>query len=161
MTPPEAKDRPSEEPVLVSACLLGVRCRYDGRDNADGALVRRLEANGQRALPFCPEEQGGLTTPRPAAWIEARDAAAVVDGHSRMVTDQGQDVTQAFVRGAQAALSTCQEHGITRAFLKERSPSCGTLRTHVDGRLTDGPGVTTEVLRRAGVQVEGIEGRRT
>ena len=65
-------------PVLVSACLLGEECRYDGAHNRDAALARTLTERGERAVPFCPEEHGGLGTPRPPAWIESRDAAAVL-----------------------------------------------------------------------------------
>jgi uncharacterized protein YbbK (DUF523 family) len=69
-------------------------------------------------------------------------------------------VTQAFVAGARGALERCRVEDIGRAFLKERSPSCGVARTHVDGVPVDGPGVTAELLRRHGVEVEGVEGRR-
>lgn len=147
------------EPVLVSACLLGCACRYDGRHNADGALERRLAAEGATPIPFCPEEHGGLGTPRPPAWIEARDAAAVLAGRARVVTDAGADVSAAFLRGAQGALERCRALGIRRAFLKERSPSCGVAATHVDDALVRGPGVTAELLRRSGIEVEGVEGR--
>jgi uncharacterized protein YbbK (DUF523 family) len=154
-------DRSREsEPVLVSACLLGRECRYDGRHNRDNALERELAARGLRAVAFCPEEHGGLGTPRPAAWIEAGGAGAVLDGSARVVTDAGVDVTEGFLRGARGALETCAVHAIRRAFLKERSPSCGVHNTHADGRLVAGPGVTAELLRRHGVAVEGVEGRR-
>ena len=148
------------EPVLVSACLLGRACRYDGRHNKDGVLERELAQRGFEAIPFCPEEAGDLGTPRPPAWIERTSAAAVLDGQDRVVTDAGRDVTREFVAGAQAALDACRAHGIRRAFLKERSPSCGACRTHVGGTLVDGPGVTTELLRRSGIDVEPVEGRR-
>jgi len=147
-------------PVLVSACLLGRECRYDGSQNRDRALERELEAGGMRAVPFCPEEHGGLGTPRPPAWIERESAAAVLDGRDRVVTDAGVDVTKEFVRGAEGALAACRAHGIALAFLKERSPSCGTCHTHVGRMLATGPGVTTELLRRNGVEVRPVEGRR-
>jgi len=65
-------------PVLVSACLIGRYCRYDGRTNRDSVLERELAAAGERAVPFCPEEEGGLATPRPPAWIERESAEAVI-----------------------------------------------------------------------------------
>jgi uncharacterized protein YbbK (DUF523 family) len=148
------------EKVLVSACLLGAECRYDGRANTDNALVRDMVERGLEAVPFCPEEHGGLGTPRPPAWIERASAADVLDGRDRVVTDAGVDVTAQFVAGARGALAICRAHGITRAFLKERSPSCGTCNTHADHRLVAGPGVTTELLRRNGVDVVPVEGRR-
>src|SRR5215212_2547782 len=106
------------EPVLVSACLIGTPCRYDGRSNQDGELARTLEAQGLRAIPFCPEEHGGLGTPRPPASIERSSAAGVVEGRDRVVTDAGVDVTAKFMAGAQGALDVCRAHGIRRAFLK-------------------------------------------
>ena len=147
-------------PVLVSACLLGRECRYDGSQNRDRALERELAAGGMRAVPFCPEENGGLGTPRPPAWIEKEGAAAVLDGRSRVVTDAGADVTRQFLAGAEGALAVCREHRIRLAFLKERSPSCGSCNTHVAGALATGPGVTTELLRRNGIEVRPVEGRR-
>lgn len=146
--------------VLVSACLLGVRCRHDSRHCLDGVLERRIADEGLEPVPFCPEEHGGLGTPRPPSWIEGTSAAMVIDGHSRVVTNAGTDVTDHFLKGALGALETCQRLGLKRAFLKERSPSCGTCQTHVDGKLVDGPGVTTDLLRRHGIEVIGVEGRR-
>jgi uncharacterized protein YbbK (DUF523 family) len=148
------------EPVLVSACLLGKACRWDGRHNADRVLEDELAREGLRAVPFCPEEAGGLGTPRPPAWIAGGSAVDVIDGRARVVTDANADVSAQFLAGARAALSTCRAHGIARAYLKERSPSCGTTATHADGRLVDGPGVTAALLARAGIEVHGVEGRR-
>jgi uncharacterized protein YbbK (DUF523 family) len=141
--------------------LLGRECRYDGSQNRDLALERELAERGLRAVPFCPEEHGRLGTPRPPAWIESKGAADVLDGKDRVVTDAGVDVTAQFLEGARGALETCRLHGIRLAFLKERSPSCGSCRTHVAHRLADGPGVTAELLRREGVEVRPVEGRRS
>ena len=153
-------DPAPRERVLVSACLLGQHCRHDARTCSDGPLARELAAQGLEPVPFCPEEHGGLGTPRPPASIEATTAADVLDGRARVVTDAGADVTPQFVKGAEGALATCKAHGIVRAFLKERSPSCGTCRTHVDGKLVEGPGVTAELLRRHGIATTPVEGRR-
>ena len=153
-------DGPPGEPVLVSACLLGRSCRYDGRHNRDRVLEEELAARGLEALPFCPEEHGGLPTPRPAAWISAGTAGDVLDGRARVVTREGVEATAAFVAGAQGALELCRSRGVRHAFLKERSPSCGVASTHVAGEQRAGPGVTAELLRRHGIAVEGVEGRR-
>jgi uncharacterized protein YbbK (DUF523 family) len=126
-------------PVLVSACLIGRYCRYDGRTNLDRVLERE---------------------PRPAAWIERESAAAVLDGRDRVVSADGRDVTAEFVRGAQGALELCRQHGVRRAYLKARSPSCGNCQTHVAGELVAGPGVTAELLKRAGIEVVDVEGKR-
>jgi uncharacterized protein YbbK (DUF523 family) len=156
----ETRPTESAEPALVSACLLGRECRYDGSTNRDRALERELFERGLRAVPFCPEEHGGLGTPRPPAWIEKTSAADVLDGKDRVVTDAGKDVTAEYLAGARGALEACQVHGIRTAFLKERSPSCGSCKTHVAHGLADGPGVTAELLRRNGIQVRPVEGRR-
>ena len=148
------------ERVLVSACLLGEHCRYDARTNEDRVLLRELAARGCEPVPFCPEEHGGLGTPRPPAWIERTSAAKVLDGDERVVTDAGADVTAQFLAGARGALETCRAHGLRRAYLKERSPSCGVCQTHANGKLVDGPGVTSELLRRNGIETVGVEGRR-
>lgn len=146
-------------PVFVSACLLGRACRYDCRHNLDDQLLRELAGRGEQAVPFCPEEEGGLGTPRPPAWIRG-SADTVLDGGGRVVTEDDVDVTEGFLRGAELALRTCREHGIRRAYLKERSPSCGVRQTHVEGRLVEGSGVTAELLRRARIETIGVEGRR-
>jgi len=156
----EREVEPDGTAVLVSACLLGVHCRYDARENRDGILERELAERGEVPVAFCPEEAGDLTTPRPPAWITARGAGAVLDGEERVVTDQGVDVTGAFLDGAQAALETCRRFGIRQAYLKENSPSCGVCRTHVDAQLVRGRGVTAELLARAGIDVVGVPGRR-
>jgi len=151
---------PAPRPVLVSACLLGRACRFDGRHNHDQVLENELARRGEVAVPFCPEEHGGLGTPRPAAWIEKSGAAAVLDGRERVLTEGGADVTPGFLRGAHGALEACRAHGIESAYLKERSPSCGVHNTHAGGALVAGPGVTAEHLRRHGIAVHGVEGRR-
>jgi uncharacterized protein YbbK (DUF523 family) len=158
--PSERDTQRPPEPVLVSACLLGCYCRHDGRTNEDRVLERELEREGLRAVPFCPEEHGGLGTPRPAAWIRGGDAAAVLDGQAQVCTEAGADVSRAFLEGARGALALCRAQGIRRAYLKERSPSCGTRQTHVDGQLAPGPGLTSALLARSGIEVRGVEGRR-
>ncbi|MDF1800913.1 MAG: DUF523 domain-containing protein [Planctomycetota bacterium] len=151
---------PSPEPVLVSACLLGLACRFDAcaaKDTARAGLAAALAELGDiEVVGFCPEQAGGLATPRPPAWIEADSAAAVLRGEDRVVTEAGADVTAAFVNGAEAALAVAKERGIRRAILKERSPSCGVARTHVDGALAEGPGVTAQLLGDAGLSVRGV-----
>ncbi len=156
----DVEDSCAREKVLVSACLLGRECRYDGRHNRDSALEVELASRGFEPIAFCPEEHGGLGTPRRAAWIETSGASAVLDGTARVLTDAGVDVTKAFVDGANGALEVCNARGIRRAYLKERSPSCGVCQTHAGGKLVDGPGVTSELLARHGIDVVGVEGRR-
>ena len=144
----------SELPVLVSACLLGRRCRYDGDHDDSDELRRELAQRGERAIPYCPEEAGGLGTPRPPAWLEA-PAEEVLAGHARVLTEDGRDVTSAFRAGAEGALAAARHEGVRRAYLKERSPSCGVCSTHVAGECVPGPGITAALLRWAGIDVQG------
>lgn len=141
-------------PVLVSACLVGRACRYDGASRPVPGL---REALGDRPLvPVCPEELGGLATPRPAAALEGGDGEAVLDGRARVRRlSDGLDVTGAFVEGAKRALAAAPE--ATEAVLKARSPSCGCGETWVDGAVRPGDGVFAALLRRRGVRVRTDE----
>ena len=142
------------EPVLVSACLAGRACRYDGSDNATD-VVSELVRSG-RAVLVCPEEQGGLGTPRPPAEIVGGDGADVLDGTARVVTQGGHDVTAEYLTGARAALEAARRGGARVAVLKSRSPSCGKGCIH-DGSFTgatrSGDGVTAALLRANGIEV--------
>ncbi|MEN5239233.1 MULTISPECIES: 2-thiouracil desulfurase family protein [Pseudomonas] len=141
--------------VLVSACLLGQPVRYDGRASGHPDLLQRWQAEG-RVVPLCPEVAGGLPTPRPAAEIPGGQGSQVLDGQAQVRTASGEDVSAAFMAGAQRALELVRRHGIRVAVLKSGSPSCGNRQTY-DGTFTGvkvaGEGVTTALLRRDGVQV--------
>ena len=134
--------------LLVSACLLGIPCRYDGQSKRHPE-VEALRARGHELIPVCPEVQGGLPTPRPPA--ERQE-----DG--RVVNRAGEDVTAQYRRGAEIALNTAREEGCALAVLKERSPSCGSGAIY-DGtfsrRLIPGQGVAAQRLTEAGVRVLG------
>jgi len=114
-----------------------------------------LAARG-RVVPVCPEVAGGLPVPRPPAEIVGGDGDDVLDGRARVVTVAGEDVTAAYLRGAECALAVVQRYSITTAILKQHSPSCGSTGiydgTH-SGRLRAGQGVTAALLRRHGVTI--------
>ena len=134
--------------ILVSACLLGTLCRYDGASRPCGELARQ-EVLGHRLIPVCPEVMGGLPTPRPPAELQR-------DG--RVVDRAGKDVTEAYRLGAEEVLELARAHRCTLAVLKERSPSCGRGQIYdgsFTGRLTEGSGVTARLLEEHGVQVYG------
>jgi uncharacterized protein YbbK (DUF523 family) len=139
---------------LVSACLLGMPLAYDGQ----GRLARELAplvAQG-RMVPVCPEVAGGLAIPRPCAEIVGGSGEDVLDGQARVVTADGQDVTAAYLEGAEAALATARRCGATKAVLKARSPSCGSSRIYDGshtGRLVPGQGVAAALLCRAGLEI--------
>lgn len=132
--------------LLVSACLLGCRCRYDGASKSHPA-VEALAARHE-LVPVCPEQLGGLSTPRPPAERQG----------DRVVTESGTDVTEQYRRGAAEAARLCALLGCQAAVLKERSPSCGKGQVY-DGTfsrtLTGGDGVTAAVLAEMGVPVFG------
>ncbi|MCP5020740.1 MAG: DUF523 domain-containing protein, partial [bacterium] len=114
---PDATD--SGTPVLVSACLLGQACRHDGKGKLDAGLEQELSEQGLRAIALCPEERGGLATPRPKAWIADKNAAAVWAGEAEIVSVEGRQVTGEFKAGAELALQECRRHAIYTAYLKE------------------------------------------
>lgn len=143
------------EKILVSRCLLGHRVRYDGGAHGPFDLLGVWQSQG-RIVPLCPEVAGGLSTPRPPAEIPGGQGGAVLDGRLPVVTVGGEDVTAAFVAGAEAALELIARHGIRLAVLKARSPSCGNLENYdgsFSGTRVAGEGVTAAALKRAGVAV--------
>jgi len=146
------------QPWLVSACLLGKRCRYDGGHKRNEAVVAL--AKRQKLIPVCPEELGGLPIPRPPSEITDGDGADVLVGKARVVTRQGEDVTPYFLKGATEVLKIAQAHNTKKAILKARSPSCGCGEIY-DGTFSrktrPGDGVTTALLKQHGVEVMGEE----
>ena len=142
--------------ILVSACLLGERVRYNGADaTSSSAILARWLAEG-RVVPFCPEVAGGLGVPREAAEIQGASGHAVLEGSARVVTVGGVDVTRQFLDGAQAALERATREGVRMAVLKEGSPSCGSGFVY-DGSFSAirraAPGVTAALLEREGIRV--------
>ncbi len=132
--------------ILVSACLLGVGCRYDGKSNQLPQLEQLMKQH--TCIPVCAELFGGLPTPRVPAERQG----------GRIVTRDGRDVTQAFVRGTAEVLRLADLYHCKAALLKERSPSCGSGEIY-DGTftktLTAGDGLTAEMLKRKGIAVYG------
>lgn len=142
-------------PVLVSACLLGVNCRYHGGNSLAPDLLEALRGRG--IVPVCPEQLGGLPTPRPPAQLRAGAGGDVLSGAARVVTKDGADATDAYRRGAEEALRIARAAGCTEAYLKDRSPSCGAARIMRGGEAVPGEGVTAALLRRHGLRVLACE----
>ena len=136
----------SKKNVLISACLMGVNCRYDG----NGVVMEHLELLMEKfhLVPICPEILGGMTIPR-------RPAERVGD---RVVNDKGEDVTECFVRGAKEVLRMARLYNCEHAILKERSPSCGFGRIY-DGTFShtviSGNGILAELLEAEGIAIYG------
>lgn len=144
--------------ILVSACLAGSCCKYDGGHNLN-SLCKELVEQG-KAIPVCPETAAGLFRPRPPAEIVGTDGYAVLTGQGYVKDSLGQDITEAFIKGAEAILAIAEKQGITRAILKERSPSCGSSAIYdgtFSGTVKSGVGVTAALLMQNGIQVMSEE----
>lgn len=142
--------------VLISACLLGERVRYNGSDARCASDVLDRWAREGRLVPFCPEVAGGLPVPRPAAEIRAGDGRAVLLSKAAVRDGAGRDLTRFFLDGATGALATARGQNARVAVLKDGSPSCGTGRIYdgtFSGTLRPGPGVTAALLEEAGIRV--------
>lgn len=146
---------------LVSACLLGIKCRYDGGTKKNETLMK-LAAKG-RVIPVCPEQLGGCPTPRYQSEIAGGSGADVLCGRCHVAARDGHDVTEHFVKGAEETLKLAVSCGVKKAVLKARSPSCGYGQIYdgtFSGVLRDGNGVTAELLSKNGIEVfteENIE----
>ncbi len=140
--------------VIVSACLVGLKTRYNGEDALSETLVAALKDSV--IVPVCPEQLGGLSTPRPASEITSGDGMDVLAGSSRVVDERGSDVTENLVKGAGETLKIARLAGATEAYLKERSPSCGVMTIKRGGVTVAGPGTTAALLKKNGLKVTGV-----
>ena len=136
--------------ILVSACLLGRNCRYNGGNSN----LSELEDAGVEWIPVCPEEAGELGTPRPAAEMQM-DAASILSGNGHVQTIHGKDVTDKFIKGARLSLQAGQAEGVKTAILKSRSPSCGIENIYdgsFTGTLIKGSGIFAQLCSTSGVR---------
>ncbi len=139
---------------IVSGCLAGCNCRYDQRSCFQEEIERLLKEG--KVIPVCPEQLGGLPTPRNPAEIIGGDGFDVLDGKARVVVNRGKDVTEQFVTGAYQALRLAQTVGARWAVLKENSPSCGSSYIYdgtFSGSKKSGVGVTAALFMRNGIKV--------
>lgn len=134
----------NQEKILISACLAGINCKYNGGNNANDKIIDLIKKGN--AILVCPEQLGGLKTPR----VSAERL------NEEIITNDGQLVTEEYYRGAEEVLNLAKRLGIQKAILKSRSPSCGTGQIY-DGTfthtLTDRDGVTAELLKKNGIEV--------
>jgi uncharacterized protein YbbK (DUF523 family) len=143
---------------LVSACLAGIPCRYDGQAKGREEMIALVQSG--EAHPFCPEALGGLKIPRVPSEIVGGDGEDVLDGYAKVMSRDGQDVTDEFVRGAQAVLELCHKLGADEVLMKAKSPSCGIGRIYdgsFSGTLRAGDGVTAALLKRNHIRVVETE----
>ena len=140
---------------LISACLLGVRCAWDGKDKYKND--RAIEfSKGEVLIPVCPEQLGGLKTPRIHQEIQGGSGEDVLNGKCKVLNQSGEDVTSEFVIGAEETLKIAKQFDIKEFIGKSKSPSCGCGNIY-DGtfsaKLVHGDGVTTALLKRNGIKV--------
>ena len=134
--------------VLVSACLLGDNCKYSGGNNYSEEVMEYLK--DYEIIPICPEQLGGLPTPRPASEIIG----------DKVINNEGTDVTSNYQNGAEEALKIAKLLGIKKALLKAKSPSCGNGKIYdgtFSGTLIDGDGITTKLLKENNIEVITIK----
>lgn len=140
--------------ILVSACLAGFDVKYNGSHNLNEKIKKWF--NEKKAIPICPEVLGGLSIPREPAEIVGGEGGDVLDGHAKVITNNGIDVTEQFIKGANETLKIALDLNATMVILKERSPSCGSSMIYsgeFNGNKKRGTGVTAALLKRNGIQV--------
>lgn len=140
------------EIILVSACLLGINCRYDGSHAYCPEVFDDLAPH--HFIPICPEQLGGLPTPRPPARIEGGDGEDVWRGAAKVINQDGEEITAAFLKGARETLAIAQIAKAKRAILKDHSPSCGCQYIYGVEGLVKGLGVTAALLAKNEIKVE-------
>lgn len=149
--------------ILVSACLLGHKCKYHGGDNEDTAI--KALSGRYELLPVCPEIAGGLGVPRPPAEIRGGQGDEVLDNLAVVLDKEGHDVTSQFIKGACKTLELAKSEKAKKAILKEGSPSCGSSMIYdgtFSGRKKEGRGVTAALLARNGIEVRSeLDGKPT
>ncbi len=141
--------------ILVSACLCGINCKYNGENNLN-PKIHELFQKGE-LVPICPEQLGGLSTPRLPREIVNGEGKDVLDTNIKVLNENGTvDSTKEFVVGANRTLKIAKALDIKKAILKQRSPSCGFGQIYdgsFSGTVIDGNGVTAELLHRNGIQI--------
>ncbi|MDI6785998.1 MAG: DUF523 domain-containing protein [bacterium] len=144
--------------ILVSACLVGINCRYDGKGCKNENIITLVSRN--KAIPVCPEQLGELPTPRKPAEIVNGDGYDVLIGLARVINTKGVDVSDNFILGAQKVLRIAQILKVEEVFFKSKSPSCGCKRIYngaFNGKLKEEVGVCSALLIKNGITVNSIE----
>lgn len=148
--------------IMVSACLLGANCKYNGGNNKNQKVIDYLK--DKNYIPVCPESESGMKSPRVPSEIESKKTSKdVLNGNAKVFSKTGEDVTEYFLKGAKIALEKAIKNGVEVAILKEKSPSCGSKQVY-DGSFNDvkieGMGVTARLLEENNIKVvnENLEG---
>lgn len=134
--------------ILVSACLVGINCKYSGGNNYNQKIFDLVKEG--KAIPICPEQLGGLNTPRKPVELK------VINGKRYAIDNEGNNLTENFERGALEVLNLAKNLNINKAILQPRSPSCGVNKIYsgnFDNKLVDGNGILAELLKQNGIDV--------
>ncbi|MBW1702401.1 MAG: DUF523 domain-containing protein [Deltaproteobacteria bacterium] len=138
-------------PVMISACLLGIHCRYDGRHASCPDLIDFVTTIP--FIPFCPEQLGGLPTPRSPADIKGGDGRDILSGRAKIINADGDDVTEAFKNGAYEALHLARLSGSFIAVMKDSSPSCGLHTQYCEKPSGFGIGIAAALFESSGIRI--------
>ena len=140
--------------IIVSACLCGIDCKYNGGNNLDARVLKLMQEG--KAIPVCPEQLGGLQTPRAPSEIVNGNGCDVLMGKGKIVDSKDEDVTAEFIKGAYETLKIAELMGANIAILKAKSPSCGVSQIYdgsFSGNIRTGNGVTAQLLLSKGIKV--------
>lgn len=146
-------DKKEAKPILVSACLLGLPTRYDGKAKHSQKVFDYLQREDLIPVPVCPEQLAGMTTPRAKTCFHSGDGHDVLAGKGQVISDSGQDMNEIFCRGAKLSLQVARLSKCQKALMKERSPSCGVHQVYLGQDRIAGAGVTTALLLQKGFEV--------
>lgn len=140
--------------ILVSACLIGINCKYNGYNNKNEKVIHYLK--DKQFIIACPEQLGGMSTPRDPSEIIELDTDDIIKGQTSVISNKSLDVTNKFKQGAKETLKIANIYNCKEAILKDGSPSCGSSYIY-DGTFSskkiDGVGVTTALLINNGIKV--------
>ena len=144
----------NEEKVLVSSCLVGFCCRYNGQCKPSKDMIELIKSG--KGIPICAEQLAGLPIPRPPAEIIGGNGEDVLLGKAKVVSKTGEDYTKEFIDGAKKALAICKLYDIKKAYLKSNSPSCAVGHIYDGtflGKVIDGNGVLSALLEKNGIEI--------
>jgi uncharacterized protein YbbK (DUF523 family) len=145
-----------KSPIIISACLLGFDCRYDLKKSSG---IKFKIPKSALLIPVCPEQLGGLPTPRPKSMFVGGDGECVIKGLARVINEEGADVTENFIKGADAVKRISCITRACSAILKDKSPSCGTHNVMISNELKRGLGITAIILSGMGICIVDEYGR--
>ena len=142
-----------QKPILVSACLLGLACRYNGLCKKNSSVLNFLLGGNRAIIPICPEQLAGLSTPRPTTQFASGNGATILAGEGLLLNANKMRMNESFIKGAHQVLAIARMNNCQQAVLKERSPSCGVHQIWLNDQIVNGSGVTTALLKNNGVSV--------